>query len=73
MSAPLPTAKWSGTIMGIRVHVLDNGQRIIDAEDLTTIFERIATGDLDPTKFGEAMARFKAGEVPSLSESNDHG
>lgn len=63
----LPKAMWSGEIMGIRVHVLDDGRRIIDADDLTEVFERIGSGDLDPEAFGKAMAQFTVGEVPQTS------
>lgn len=60
----IPTAVWSGQIMGIGVYVLDDGRRIIDADDLTMVFERIGSGDLDPDAFGQAIKRFFDGETP---------
>jgi hypothetical protein len=61
----LPRAVWSGHIMGIGVHVLDDGRRIIDAEDLTMLFERIGSGDLDAVTFAEAFRSFAdGGPVP---------
>lgn len=70
---PLPRAVWSGEIMGIRVHVLDDGRRIIDADDLVKVFERLGSGDLDPTEFGKAMAAFSHGESPSKDNASEGG
>lgn len=60
-----PRAVWSGSIMGVRVHVLDDGRRIIDAEDLAQVFERVATGDLDVERFCEEMVKFQRMPIDS--------
>lgn len=62
--ARTPLAVWSGRIMGIRVHVLDDGRRIIDGNDLARVFDRIAAGELDAATLGAAIAAFEAGETP---------
>lgn len=47
----LPTAIWSGTftVWGIelRCHVLDTGQRIVEAEDMERFIHAMEDGDLD--------------------------
>lgn len=56
----LPKAVWSGAIMGVKVHVLDDGRRIIDADDLENLFERIGSGEVDALEFATAYRRFEA-------------
>lgn len=46
----LPKAVWSGTfsLMGteLRCHLLDNGQRVIDADHVERLFARVDNGDV---------------------------
>lgn len=35
-----PTAIWSGKFLGMRVHVLNNGERVIDATDFEAFLAR---------------------------------
>lgn len=37
----LPVAVWEGTIMGMRCVVLNDGRRVIDADDLAAFFDRM--------------------------------
>lgn len=63
MSAPeekLPIAVWSGEIMGVGAHVLDDGRRIIDAADLDRLFQRVATGEFDVAAAEEFARQYKA-------------
>lgn len=60
----LPEAVWSGEIYGIKVHVLDDGRRIIDADDLNRVFDGTETIE-DLTGFAKAMRRFMNGEEPN--------
>lgn len=53
----LPRATHEGEIMGIRVAVLEDGTRVINAEDLTELFERIGE-DIDPVTFAQALRDF---------------
>ena len=54
---PLPRATHEGEIMGIRVAVLEDGTRVINAEDLALLFERVGH-DIDPVRFAEALRDF---------------
>lgn len=59
----LPHAVWSGEIMGMKVHVLSDGARIIEADSL----ERFLNGDLvidDPVAFAVSFTRWKNGGEP---------
>ncbi len=73
----IPVAVWSGTLFGLRVYVLDNGQRIVDAEDLHKFLEGLASGDglgFDLRDFGDAYARFMRGESsPATSNAREDG
>jgi hypothetical protein len=46
MSGELPKSVWSGTFMigdlAMRCHVLEDGQRIIEAESMQRFFERFS-------------------------------
>lgn len=42
---------WSGEIMGIRVHVLENGKRVIDARDIEKLFGLAEGEGFDPVLF----------------------
>lgn len=53
----LPRATHEGEIMGIRVAVLEDGTRVIVAEDLAKLFERIGD-DIDPVAFAQALKDF---------------
>ena len=57
---PLPRATHEGEIMGIRVAVLEDGTRVINAEDLALLFERVTgvDADIDPVAFAEALRDF---------------
>lgn len=59
----LPVAVWEGSLFGIRVYVLSDGRRIVNAEDV----QRLLSGDIDfdLTDFGEAFAKFMRGETPN--------
>ncbi len=66
----LPVAVWSGEIMGVQVHVLDDGRRIVDSASFNRVVGNlmgdIANGeeddDFDPIAFAEAFAKFMRGE-----------
>ena len=66
----LPHAVWSGDIHGIKVHVLSNGQRIIDQDDCHRLFgllDGIAGGaesKFDPDTFATDFADFMNGKLP---------
>lgn len=70
----LPAVKWSGEVMGLKVYVLDNGQRIIDAEDMDRFFGLLVTGknedgtDFDVDGFAAAFGRFMNGEEPAAAQ-----
>jgi hypothetical protein len=74
MSDEVATVKWSGEVMGMRVHVLSDGRRIIDAEDLDRFFGRLVTGknedgsNFDVDGFAAAFGRFMNGSTESESE-----
>ena len=60
----LPVAVWSGEIMGVTVHVLNDGRRIIDADAISRLFSDIANGeddDFDPTAFAAEFSSFMKG------------
>ena len=69
----MPKAVWSGTIMGIGVHVLDDGRRIIDAAGFETLLERLLEekDDAALNAAAAAFASFAAGGPlpPGGSES----
>lgn len=72
MSDELPHAVWSGEIMGLRVYVLSDGQRIIDGKDFAEFLEKFS--DPDPTfdleGFVEVFGRWmKFGTLPTDSGS----
>ena len=60
-------AVWSGEIMGVTVHVLNDGRRIIDAESMQRLFMDIANGeddDFDATAFATEFGSFaKGGDI----------
>lgn len=65
----LPTAVWSGEIMGVKVHVLDDGRRIVDADDLWRLINRVESGDdFDVEAFGKEYAEFMNGATPHKGE-----
>ena len=55
----LPIAVWEGKLFGIKVYVLSDGRRIIDADDFNALFDKITTEDLPA--FSRAMAEFMKG------------
>jgi hypothetical protein len=66
MSDPdMPVAVWSGEIHGIKVHVLDNGQRIIDADDLRQLFSECTLDSFDMSEFAKAFKSFMDGSAPT--------
>lgn len=64
MSEQLPVAVWSGEIMGVRVHVLDNGMRIVDAEDMWSLLERMGEPGFDLVGFATSFSRWQNGGEP---------
>lgn len=63
-----PVAVWSGELqmsgVTLHVHVLDDGTRIIDADDFHALFEAWGQGaEVDPAEVG-AFARWRGGEMP---------
>jgi len=52
MPSDIPRAIWSGTftVMGVELkcHMLDSGQRIIEAESMNEFMEKLTDGELDP-------------------------
>jgi hypothetical protein len=67
----LPTAVWEGTltILGVtlRVSVLDNGQRVIHADDIHALFEAMGDGTADDTRMDDVrrLADFMRGGRPN--------
>ena len=59
--ASVACAVWSGEVMGVPVHVLDDGRRIVDAEGLTAALERIGAGTLDAGAFAAAYNAWMRG------------
>ena len=57
----VPLAVWSGEVMGVPVHVLDDGRRIVDVEGLTAALERIGAGTLDAGAFAAAYNAWMRG------------
>jgi hypothetical protein len=58
----LPKAVWSGDIMGVKVHVLDDGRRIVDADSLETFLTRLERTDgVDLDAFSKAYKAFLEG------------
>lgn len=71
----LPFAVWSGTLFGLRVYVLSDGRRIVDADDLRALLESFASEGgpgFDLGDFGEAYASFMRGDSmpPSSGEKS---
>lgn len=67
----VPVAVWSGEIMGVKVHVLDDGRRIIDAEDMMGLFLGDRLGDIDLEEFGRRFKEWAdGGAAPSGSTGN---
>jgi hypothetical protein len=62
----LPVAVRSGEIMGVKVHVLDDGRRLIDAEDLERLFRGEIRG-LDLAAFAVAFGEW-AGQTGSAAQ-----
>lgn len=63
----LPVAVWSGEIMGIKVHVLDDGRRIIDADD----FAKVLMGgmpDADVMTFARAFREWMHNEEKGATQ-----
>jgi hypothetical protein len=71
MSDELPHATWSGVIGGIRVHVLSDGRRIIDADD----FHRLLNGEIPEADLGNPeLTAFIRGEgSPAQSAATEKG
>jgi hypothetical protein len=68
--AEIPKAVWSGEIMGLKVHVLDNGQRIVDCESFQEFLEQLADESEEGVydDFVEEFHRFM-NEDPRTSDS----
>lgn len=65
MSEKLPIAVWEGEIMGVRVAVLDDGRRVINADDVEALFAGDRFGDLDFLEFATAFKTWAdEGEKP---------
>lgn len=65
MTAPDPVAVWSGEMqisgVTLHVHVLDDGRRIIEAQDLTALFEAWGSGAEVDEAEAEAFFRWQQG------------
>lgn len=61
MPSEIPTAIWSGTfkLMGVELkcHMLNDGQRVIEAESVNKFMEKLTDGELD-LKDVKAMTDF---------------
>jgi hypothetical protein len=69
VSGEAAVAKWEGEVMGMRVAVLDDGERIVNADDLAGFFERLESGDVSEEQL-EGLAMFCRGRgVPSGGDS----
>ena len=70
MSDKIPTAIWEGsfTIAGVkmRCYVLDNGQRIINADDVAAFFngDALDTAQADRNDMDELAAWLRGGTPP---------
>ncbi len=72
----IPVAVWSGTLFGLRVYVLDDGRRIVDADDLHKFLEGLASGDgpgFDLRDFGDEYAKFMRGESSQATSNAGDG
>lgn len=67
----VPVAVCSGEIMGLKVHVLDDGSRIIDAADLEILVEKLGDSDFDMPAFARAYRRFVEGETPDQKKAEE--
>jgi hypothetical protein len=64
----LPKAVWSGEIMGVVVHVLDNGQRIVDGKSFASFLEKFLDPDpaFDLEGFADVFGHWmKYGTLPT--------
>lgn len=59
MTVPVPILSCEFKLFGVilHCHVLDNGQRIIEADDVADLFE-VMGGDLDETDSTDDVERF---------------
>lgn len=60
----LPKAVWSGEICGVRVHVLDNGERIVDADDFTRLLNGEGPEGFDVDEFAAKFSAWKGKVSP---------
>lgn len=68
-TASEPVAIWSGEMqmsgVTLHVHVLDDGRRIIEAQDLAAVFEAWGSGAEVDEAEAEAFARWqRGGDLP---------
>lgn len=60
----MPKAVWAGSLFGVRVYVLEDGRRIVDAEDVHRLLNGEMPEGFDMEDFGEAFARWQREPVP---------